>query len=518
MLERGRVLVAYDMGLGKTVITIAALEQLYEDGELDAGLIVALSSLKWQWAQQIAVWTDCDTRVVRMGDEELVVPTPDTCVVVEGSPAQRAQQYAWIRKHKPTYALLHYEQVVNDWKYVRKLPRDFVVCDEVTAIKSFRSQRSRRVKRLQADFLYGLTGQPIENKAEELFSILQWVDDEVLGRHEHFDKAFIVRNPFGGIKRYRNLPTLHRRVADVMVRKSRYDEDVKPYLPEVMPPVVKRVRFDRPGAKLYRVVAAELLEDLTEAAEMFGSNFDVSSHYGLGDESPDANAMRGRIMAKLTCLRMLCDHPQLLRLSAAAYRDTGPTGSEYADELDRRGVLGDNLGTPKLDAAMRYLDDLLEEAPKVVLFSYFKPTLRMIQRRTEHDAVLFHGDMDARAKEAAKRHFQTDPACRLFLSSDAGGYGVDLPQASALVNYNLPWSSGKLEQRNSRIIRASSEFRAVTIGYMLMRGSVEEHYHAGLNDKKAVADAVVDGKGINAKGGVDLTMGTLTDWLSKSDV
>ena len=192
MVERHKVLVAYDLGLGKTVLTIAAVEDLMDTGDIkEPGLVICLSSLKYQWANQIEKFTNGTSQAL----------------VIDGTKTQRTEQYAqaynW-RETKVDYIVLNYEQVVNDWDAVKKLPRGFIVIDEATAIKSFKSKRSKAVKRMaNAPFKFALTGTPIENgKPEEVFSIMQFVDDSVLGRFDIFDKAFIVRNNWGGVQRY----------------------------------------------------------------------------------------------------------------------------------------------------------------------------------------------------------------------------------------------------------------------------------------------------------------------------
>jgi SNF2 family DNA or RNA helicase len=187
MCKRQKVLVAYDLGLGKTVLTIAAVEQLMDTGDIkEPGLVICLSSLKYQWANQIEKFTNGTSNAL----------------VIDGTPKKRATQYEhasnW-RNTKVDYIILNYEQVVNDWDYVKHLPRGFVVLDEATAIKSFRSKRSKFTKKLaDAPYKFALTGTPIENgKPEELYSIMQFVDSTVLGRFDIFDSAFIVRNSWG---------------------------------------------------------------------------------------------------------------------------------------------------------------------------------------------------------------------------------------------------------------------------------------------------------------------------------
>jgi superfamily II DNA/RNA helicase len=130
----------------------------------------------------------------------------------------------------------------------------------------------------------------------------------------------------------------------------------------------------------------------------------------------------------------------------------------------------------------------------------------------------YTGEMNAKAKEESKVSFQTDPGIRILVSSDAGGYGVDLPQANLLINYDLPWNAGLAVQRNGRIRRASSTWTSIVIQDFLMEGSIEERQHTMLQQKIAIANAVVDGEGIDDKGGVALTAGSLRAFLQNITV
>jgi len=112
-----------------------------------------------------------------------------------------------------------------------------------------------------------------------------------------------------------------------------------------------------------------------------------------------------------------------------------------------------------------------------------------------------------------KRQFATDPNTRLFLSSDAGGIGLDLPVANYLISMDLPWSAGAYAQRQARIIRLSSEFPQVTLLSTQMAGSIEEYQYRLLSQKKKVADAVIDGKGISPKGRLNLDLQSLSEFL-----
>jgi len=502
MVETKHILVAYEMGLGKTPMTIAAVEELREAGEInDLVIVLCLASLKYQWKKEIEKFSD------------------STAVVIDGTSKQRLAQYH--EADKAQYVIMNYEQIVNDWDILKNGTYAAIVCDEATAIKGFKAKRAKRVKDLAKNIpiRFALTGTPIENgRPEEIFSIMQFVDSKVLGRFDLFDKTFIVRNHFGGVQRYRNLPTLHKILMDHTVRKSQKDEDVKPYLPDAIyrEPII--VPLDSKGQKLYNHIAKDLHALLVEASESFGSNFSLAAHYGQSYDANDpANQMRGEVMSRISAMRMLCSSPDVVKTSYANFDNHTGKGSAYIHSLGE--LIEDIAKTPKLDAAISYLSEHLDidGAYKAVVFSSYLDSVGEIVSRLKakgYDAVGYTGEMNARQKEEAKVNFQTNPNTRVLVSSDAGGYGVDLPQANLLLNYDQPWSSGLAVQRNGRINRTSSTWSSITIQDILVKDSIEQRQYDMLKQKSNVAGAILDGSNINSQGGVDLTVGSLIQFIN----
>jgi SNF2 family DNA or RNA helicase len=365
---------------------------------------------------------------------------------------------------------------------------------------------------------FALTGTPVENgRPEEIYSIMQFVDNKVLGKFDLFDKTFIVRNHFGGVQRYRNLELLHRTIVPSSVRKSQTDEDVKPYLPDAIYRQPILVPLDKPGKQVYDQIAKDLYELLLDARNMLGANFNLAAHYGQTYQPGDpANELRGQVMSRITALRMLCSNPALLQKSALSF-ENAVGGSAYIHSLS--DVLPTLKQKPKLDLAVRYLSDHLsiDDTYKAVVFSSYILSVHEIVDgliASGFDARAYTGEMNAKEKEEAKVEFQTSPKVRVLVSSDAGGYGVDLPQANLLLNYDQPWSAGLAVQRNSRINRASSTWPTITIQDILVKDSIEQRQYDTLKQKSNIADAILDGEGINSKGGVDLTVGSLIDFLT----
>lgn len=501
MVDKKAILVAYEMGLGKTPMTIAAIEELRGRGKMTRTvLVLCLASLKYQWQKEITKFSDSST------------------LVIDGTKSQRTKQYEQVVDYD--YVIMNYEQVVNDWEIVKSFELDAMVCDEATAIKGFRAKRAKKVKELskKVPVRFALTGTPIENgRPEEIYSIMQFVDPTVLGRFDLFDKTFIVRNHFGGVQRYRNLPVLHTKLMEYCVRKAQHDDDVRPYLPEAIyrEPVI--VKLDNASQRLYNHIAKDLHELLVQASDTFGTSFNLAAHYGQTyDPGDPANELRGEVMSRIGAMRMLCSGPRVLHASYLNFDAQTGKGSSYIHSLGE--LLQGLTKTPKLDTLIEYLQDHLDidDTYKAVVFSSYLDSVSDIVDRLNskgYGAVAYTGEMNAVKKEDAKVKFQSRPHIRVLVSSDAGGYGVDLPQANLLVNYDQPWSSGLAVQRNGRINRTSSEWPSITIQDILVQGSIEQRQHEMLKQKSNIAGAILDGSGINSKGGVDLTVGSLLDFL-----
>ena len=260
MVERKKMLVAYEMGLGKTCMTIASVEGLKDNGVITKPvLIIALSSLKYQWQKEIQKFSD------------------STTTVIDGSKTVRAKRW----EERTDYVICNYETVVGDWDLIKDQEWGAMVCDEATAIKGFKSKRSKAVKKLSASvpIRFALTGTPIENgRPEEVYSIMQFVDSTLLGRFDLFDQTFIVRNHFGGVQRYRNLQLFHNKMKSSSVRKVQTDADVAPYLPDTIHRDPMFIAFDKKTSYLYNFIADELSNELFEAQQLLGANFSLLAH------------------------------------------------------------------------------------------------------------------------------------------------------------------------------------------------------------------------------------------------
>jgi SNF2 family DNA or RNA helicase len=512
IVDDQRLLVAYSMGTGKTVLTIAAMEELFGQGRAHCCLILVPATVKFQWAKSIASFVDCPTRSLRLRGQEITVPSDDVCMIIDGPRDKRAKQWQVVQAGNCDYVIASYASVLADWRELTASPVDAMVLDEATAIKNFSAQTSKRVKRLLTPVRIALTGTPVENRPEDIYSIMEWVDAELLGRWDLFDKTFIVRNHWGAVVRYKNLDLLHRKLQPRMIRKSRRDPDVAPYLPTVAEHT-HTVVLDAGTRRLYRLIQRDLLVALDDLAAA-GGTVDLAAFYA-GQDTGGEHTAQGRVMARLLAARMLLDHPGLLMDSAVDYLEGAGRGSQYAAELvAQHNGLADHQATPKLDELVRQVDAMMadDDTVKIAVYTDFRRMLPYLAERLDQFGKLveYHGGLNATQKAAVKERFATDPDCRTFLSTNAGGVGLDLPEAQYLINVDLPHSGGILAQRNARHVRASSTHARVYVVNLVTEDSIEERQQATLALRARLAEEILDGRGT---GIVVNSVGSLTEHL-----
>jgi hypothetical protein len=566
---------------GKTVMTIAAVERLAEEFDDFYSVVVCQSTLKTQWVKAIRRFT-CAT-CAGESDERLNDPTVDhdhvptaTYACIDGTPDKRWDQYQAVIEKPPRYIVMAYDSVVDDWSQVVRIKPMCVTIDEATVIKNPDAKITCAVREVFGDtpFRYGLTGTPMENgRPEELFQLMVWIDDSVLGRADLFDSTFVRRDSYGRVLEYTNLEVFHDLMSEC---SSSIDPDspaVAQYMPEPTPTHTVLIELDAASAFVYETMCEDLVEDLQSMRA--SATFDVAAHYGGGAGSDMSDT--GKVMSKISCMRMLCAGPLQLVESARLYQsqcarqieldeaaeahqiqygEHGPddcpaskhekgwptvkkvikgnsvrvpkdkNGSAYAASLLDAGYFDDLDQSPKAEEILLDVRQVLlgechccTDLPsaatvnKVVVFSYHKRLLRQLEADLGPVAVRFDGDLPHRQRDENKRRFQTEPGVRVFLTSDAGGYGVDLPQGNHLFNADKPFTAGRVTQRNARIRRANKEFHDVvhTRDY-LVAGSIEIYYAEITNQKARVARAVQTGKG-HTKGSIMMNAGGLAEFL-----
>ncbi|WP_439629042.1 DEAD/DEAH box helicase [Gemmata sp.] len=454
---RGRSILGDDMGLGKTVQTLAAIELLARERGVQKVLVVAPASVKYQWEGEIRKFAGRPVQVI------------------DGGPDDRRDLYAL-----PTFfRLVNYEQVVRDREAINAWRPDVVVLDEAQRIKNWESKTSKEVKKLRSRYAIVLTGTPLENKLEELYSIVQFVDERRFGPAFQFLHDHRVLDEAGNLKGYRNLDTIRERLAPIFLRRTRGEVLTQ------LPP--------RTDSTVYVELAAEQRgpyeEQRVTLARLLQKNY-------LTDLD------RKRVLASVVNMRTICDSLFL---------------------FDRQTRV-----SPKLDEVEELLPELIaggpgEAAHKVVVFSQWETmileTAKVLDKLGVGYAVL-HGGLPGKDRKEVLERFKTDPACAVFLSTDAGGTGLNLQVADTVVNLELPWNPAVLEQRIARVHRMGQS-RPVRVVNFVTRGTIEEQVLRTLESKQGLFTGVFEGDADEIPFGAVNTSGfldTMRDLVHGADV
>jgi hypothetical protein len=426
-----RALLADDMGLGKTIQAIAACELLAHREQIERVLVVCPASLKAEWEEQIARFC---ARPVRLAF---------------GPRAQRLAAY----REPAFFTIVNYEQVLGDADDINALLQpDVVVLDEAQRIKNWQTKTAREVKSLRSRRAFVLTGTPVENRIDELYSIVQFLDPEIFGPLFRFNRDFYELDERGRPIDYKNLAMLRERTASVMLRRRK--SDVEKELPgrTVKTYFVAMADEQRARYEDYRLPAARLI--------------------AIAQKRPLRKEEFDRLQMLLACMRMVCDTPAILDPACRI--------------------------SPKLDELEKILVDLLEEPDrKIIVFSEWERMLTMARELAGEmgvEAAWHTGALSQERRRAEINRFKRDPACRLFLSTDSGSVGLNLQVASAVVNLDLPWNPAKLEQRIARAWR-KNQIRSVSVVNLVAEDSIEHSILHLLGQKQALADGLIDGQG-----------------------
>ena len=432
-----RVLLADDMGLGKTIEAIAASALLRQLRDIKKVLIVTPASLKHQWAREIRRFTSLPVQVI------------------EGNPILRRKLY----RDPQFFNIINYELARYDEKEISQHHFDLVILDEAQRIKNWRTKTADRVKRLLSSHAFVLTGTPLENRLDELYSVFQFIDPTILGPLWRFNQRYyeVERRPSGSYKvlGYKNLDELRHRIA--------------PY-------VLRRVRD-------------QVLLDLPERID---SNFFVEMTKPQLDAYGEYEHKVARLMAQAKRRPLTPEEHQLLLGFLVKMRLICNALALHDPEIkpkDREKT------SPKLRELREILaEEVVGNGHKAIIFSQWSTMLAFTEPVLEKlniGWVKLTGDVPSKNRGMLVDRFFEDPECKIFLSTDAGGVGLNLQAGSMVINLDLPWNPAVLDQRIGRAHRHGQK-RPVNVVNLIAKGTIEERILDTLAAKRTVFDAALN--------------------------
>jgi SNF2 family DNA or RNA helicase len=423
--QSGRAVLADDMGLGKTIQGVGLAELLARETGIRKVLIVCPASLKSQWKNEIHRFCDREAQLV------------------SGANAQRGQQYA----RDCFFTICNYEQVLRDILDIERVKWDLIILDEGQRIKNWESKTARVIKGLRSQFALVLSGTPLENRLEDLYSVVQFIDQRRLGPGFRFFNQHRIVDEKGKVLGYKNLEQLRENLRPILLRRTR--ESVKLELP---PRTTEIVRIT-PTAEQIGLHHANMQVVATVVRKKFLSEMDLL-----------------RLRMALMAARMSADSTFLVNKE--------PPG--HSSKLERLAELFDEL--------------FAEEGRKVVLFSEWTTMLDLIEKLLDQRKLPFvrlDGSVPQKQRQELVHEFQTNPECKLFLATNAGSTGLNLQAANTVINVDLPWNPAVLEQRIGRAHRMG-QMQPVQVYVLVTEGTIEENLLQTLSAKKDLALAALD--------------------------
>jgi hypothetical protein len=421
----GRAVLADDMGLGKTIQGIGVAELLSRESSVKKVLIVCPTSLKSQWRGEIH----------RFCDRE--------CQLILGTAQDRAGQY----DNDCFFTICNYEQVFRDIQSIEQIRWDLIILDEGQRIKNWEAKTSQVIKSLRSRFALVLSGTPLENRLDDLFSVVEFVDDRRLGPSFRFFNTYRVVDEKGRVLGYKNLDKLRKRLAPLLLRRTRAE------VMKQLPPRTDEIVRIAPSDEQYEINRAQKMIISSIVNKAYISEMDLL-----------------RLQKALLICRMAADSTFLVDKQAPGY-------------------------STKLD----YLEGLLSELNaetdrKIVLFSEWTTMLDLIEailNTLDMAFVRLDGSVPQKKRAQLVQTFRQDPNCRVFMTTNAGSTGLNLQTANTVINVDLPWNPAVLEQRIARAHRMG-QTNPVQVYILVTEQTIEEGMLGTLAAKKEVALAALD--------------------------
>jgi SNF2 family DNA or RNA helicase len=431
ILEAGRILLADDMGLGKTIQTIAAIELFHKHLNVNKVLIICPTSLKYQWKSEINKFTGRNS------------------AIVEGLIHKRKDLYA----EKDFIKIISYGAGRNDLEFINNWNPDLVIIDEAQRIKNWKTQTAQSVKKIRSEYSIVLTGTPLENRIDEIHSIVEYIDRYRLGALFRFLDNHQVTDENGKLTGYRNLRNINKTLEGILIRRTK--KEIADQLPN---------RMDK---NFFVEMTGEQMADHNNYYDHVSKL--VNKWMRIGHLSEEE---RQQLLIYLNCMRMVCDSTYILN-----------TRTNHGNKI-------------------KEISDIIEELTenpenKLVIFSQWKRMFDLLileLRKRNLSYEYLNGDIPANQRKTIIDKFMKDSNVKIFLSTDAGGVGVNLQAANILINMDLPWNPAVLEQRIGRIYRLGQK-KHINVFNFISKGTIEHRILYLLDFKKSVFTGVIEEEG-----------------------
>lgn len=421
-------LLADDMGLGKTVEIIAALTRLQEEGLLAGPVLIAAPlSVVGNWEREFQRFNPTIHVGSHLGTARLQGP----------------DLIAWVQRQQAV--LTTYDVLLRDVDWLRQIDWLGVVADEAQQLKNPGTKRARAMRRLRAGWRVALTGTPVENRLHDLWAEMEFINPGYLGSEREFRQRF-ERSGEGA------LGDLKRLLAPFVLRRMKTDPTVMPDLPEKVE-IMEWTHLTPEQIALYQGVVDALFREVSGTMTRM--------------------ARRGAIVAALTHLKQVTDHPALY--------------------LHQSGPIKGRSG--KLQRLEEVLGEILEAEERVVVFSQYVAWVQLLapylRRHFRVSVLTFHGSLSKVERDQVIEQFTDKAGPPILLASlKAGGVGLNLAAAQHVIHYDRWWNPATEDQATDRVWRMG-QTELVTVHKFVTRGTVEERIDALIREKRHLSERLL---------------------------
>ncbi|OPY55225.1 MAG: ATP-dependent helicase HepA [Methanosaeta sp. PtaU1.Bin112] len=430
---------ADDMGLGKTVELIAFLLREIENerdkndspkAHHQPSLLICPMSVAGNWQKELARFAPSLRVLLHHGQNRNIGP-------------------AFLQEAKgkdvviTTYALAQ-----RDEEHLSAIAWSHVILDEAQNIKNQAARQTQSIKRLHSGQKIALTGTPVENRLSELWSIMDFLNPGYLGSFQSFRRDFAL--PIEKYKNKKSSEVLRAIIQPFVLRRLKTDPIVIQDLPEKME---MRVNYTLTAeqASLYAAVVEEMLSRI---------------------ESLEGIERRGQILAALTKLKQICNHPALFL--------------QDASDLDGR--------SGKLSRLEEMLYEVLAGGDSALIFTQYAAMGAMLRHHLQEklgvEALFLHGGTTRKQRDDMVYRFQAGGSPIFILSLKAGGFGLNLTAASHVFHYDRWWNPAVENQATDRAFRIGQKKRVFVHKFVCL-GTLEESIDRMIEEKKALAESVI---------------------------
>lgn len=364
--------------------------------------------------------------------------------IITGEKKNRIKQWT----EESDYHIMNYELLLRDIEEIKKIDWDYVIADEATRISNPKAKQSKLIKTIPAKHRIALTGTPLNNAIQDIWNILDFCQPNILGSYWQFTTKYCEKDRFGGIVSYKNLNELKVHIADNMLRRKK--KEVLQELPDRLYETIY-VEFDEEEKKIYEAVKEEILTELKE----YEINKVLSDKY------------LSNALVKMVRLKQI-------------------TGS-----LE---LVSQHVFSSKTNALKELLEDIMHNGSKALVFTQFSVMADILIRElSKYKPLLISGKVSNEERKTNVDKFQENDENQILVSTEAGGFGLNLQRANYVIHYDLPWSISKMEQREGRAHRIGQKSN-LTVFRLIVQNTVDEYVLKVLHKKQKMSDDILGDK------------------------